>query len=115
MPPIALRTCGDAEPRVNAPTRRATSNPISFSAQLAAIFIPTGYTPAMHIPTTRRKTGIPNDAGSSARIKRFATAAIAAATIKKWRRFNRSANPKNPLTSVPITNPTCTLLLSSEI
>ena len=113
-PPIAFRKCGDAEPNVNAPTSKATSNPISFSAQLAAIFMPTGYTPAMHIPTTKRRAGIPKAAGSSKRIDKFATAAIAAAVIKKRRRFNRSASPKNPLNSVPITNPTCTLLVSSD-
>src|SRR5206468_7483004 len=98
-PPIPFKKCGEAEPKVNAPTSRATSNPMSFSAQLAAIFIPTGYTPAMHIPTNRRRAGIPHEAGSSVRITMLTTAAAAAAAIKKRRRSKRSASPRSALRS----------------
>jgi hypothetical protein len=87
---------------------------MSLSAQLAANFMPTGYTPAMHMPITSRRTGIPSEDGSNAKIKMFAAAAVAAAAIKKRRRFNRSARPRTALTSVPNTKPTWTLLVSRE-
>ena len=41
-PPKALYRWGDAEPKVSAPTRIATSRPRSPLAQPAAIFMPTG-------------------------------------------------------------------------
>jgi len=41
-PPSALKRCGDAEPRVSAPTRMPTISPMSPFAQVDASFMPTG-------------------------------------------------------------------------
>ncbi len=79
-------------------------------AQVDTIFMPTGYTPAMHAPTMKRSAGTAIEAGSAARIIMFEPAATSAADIKKRRESSRSASPNAALVKVPTTNPAETLL-----
>ena len=41
-PPMALNRCGEAVPRVIAPTSRPTKSPMSPRAQVETCFMPTG-------------------------------------------------------------------------
>ena len=113
IPPTALIRYGDAEPSVSAPTRMPTIRPMSPFAHVDASFIPTGYTPAMHAPVTKRSSGATQDAGSTTSSSALAIAATIAAQAKSRRGSTRSARPSIALARHPATKPACTLLVSA--
>ncbi len=82
--PTALNRCGTAAPRVRPLTRTPISNPLSPLAHVEAIFMPTGYRPAMQMPVTNLSTTTADEVGSNNRIAAFAPAATKAEAMKKY-------------------------------
>ena len=67
----------------------------------------------MQAPVIRRSTGSAGEVGSNSRMAKLASAATAAPAEISRRRSTRSGKLSNALSSVPMTNPACTLLVSS--
>ncbi len=113
IPPSALMRYGDADPSVSAPTRMPTIRPMSPLAQVDASFIPTGYTPAMHTPVTKRSSGAGHVVGSTTSSSALASAPTSAESANSRRGSARSASPSDALARQPATKPACTLLVSA--
>lgn len=59
-PPMALSRYGSAFPTVSAPTNVPIAKPRAERNQVATIFMPGGYTPAMNIPVRKRTPSAPS-------------------------------------------------------
>ena len=68
----------------------------------------------MQMPVAKRSPITAKDAGSKARMRMFAPAAVRAEAMKKRRGSKRSARLKSALTMVPITKPACTELVNRD-
>ena len=68
----------------------------------------------MQMPVANRSPITANDAGSNARIRMFAPAAVRAEAMKNRRGSKRSARLNKALMMVPTTNPACTELVNRD-
>src|SRR5438105_2909019 len=110
----AARRCGNADPTVSAPMSTPSAAPRRFSNQPAAIFIPGGYTHASAAPVQTRSTI--SSAGPAARTSAAFDAAASTQPIANRRRaLITSGRLASADTSVPITNPPCTAIVSHAV
>mmetsp|Transcript_16600 Transcript_16600/g.26861 ORF Transcript_16600/g.26861 Transcript_16600/m.26861 type:complete len:196 (-) Transcript_16600:81-668(-) len=99
---------GNAVPNVNAPTKTPKRAPRPSGYSCAAIFIPTGYTPASVNPTTVRNTTHAAKFDLATKHAALNTAPISVKTAKSAGGEKRSATAKYVSVSVPKMNPAWT-------
>ena len=108
------KRCGNAEPRVNAPTTTPSALPRRSRNQPAAIFIPGGYTHASAAPVSRRSAMMVDPSDDQA-IAAFAAAPATQPAANSRRALKTSARLSTALISVPATNPPCTAMVSHAV
>jgi len=114
-PPRPLIKWGVADPKVNAPTKRPTKNPVSPFVQVTTILIPIGYIPAIETPVKNLMRRAIGPLGSTNKKHILIRLAKMVDIIKNFLGGKRSASPKRALIIVPIIKPIVTKLERKEV
>src|SRR5690606_218846 len=109
--PSARVRCGTAEPMVSAPTSAPMARPRSARNHVAAIFIAGGYTPARSTPVRKRKRSPAPGVGAQTTAA-LTTAAASDVATNNRRAGLMSARFSSALPAAPVTNPSCTAMVS---
>ena len=104
--------CGDADPRVSAPTMIPRASPRPRANHVVITFMPTGYTPANATPVKKRSTrALPKPSLNTA-TPAFSAAPVTAAAAITTCGATRSARLSTADVTAPATNPSWTDVVS---